>query len=209
MGSRHVPDRFPGLPLTQAALGFASARHVDQYRESDRAPFIEHPIEVGQLLHRDGHPDHVIAAGLLHDVLEKTTTTRAELERRFGARVARLVSTVSDDPSISGYVERKRELRDRVSRADPDALAVYAADKVAKVHELASFPASRRIGRDEHAKLSHYRASLQMLRQAGGAGILVDHLEAELSRLAEPVAGDLSARSTSVSALRARSAAGG
>jgi (p)ppGpp synthase/HD superfamily hydrolase len=207
MRSRRETDRFTRLPLTQAALGFATARHIDQYRESDCAPFIEHPIEVARLLQRDGHPDHVIAAGLLHDVLEKTTTTHAELERRFGARIARLVTTVSDDPSIEGYAERKHELRDRVARAESDALAMFAADKIAKVRELALLPASERAGRDVDAKLSHYRASLQMLRQVAGASTLVDHLEAELSRLVSPDAADQPSKTTPVSALRARSAA--
>lgn len=48
-----------------------------------------HPIEVGWLLLCDGQPDEVIVAGLLHDVLEKATTTPAELRRRFGERGSR------------------------------------------------------------------------------------------------------------------------
>ena len=64
-------DSFAGLPMAQAALEFASARHAGQYREIDHSPFIAHPVEVGSLLHGDGQPDEVIAAGLLHDVLER------------------------------------------------------------------------------------------------------------------------------------------
>lgn len=78
--------------------------------------FIVHPIEVGRLLLCDGQPDEVIVAGLFHDVLGKTTTTPAELRLRFGARITRLVESVSDDPSIDYYKSRKRELRDRVAR---------------------------------------------------------------------------------------------
>ena len=89
--SRRAAERFAGLPMAQAALRFARARHAGQYREIDHAPFIAHPIEVGCLLHGDGQPDEIIAAGLLHDVLEKTATTSAELHRRFGARIAQLV----------------------------------------------------------------------------------------------------------------------
>ena len=186
MSQRREIDRFTGLPLTQAALGFATARHRDQYRDSDREPFITHPLEVARLLHRDGHADHVIAVGLLHDVLEKTTTTRAELALRFGPRIARLVTAVSDDPSIENYAERKEELRERVARADPDALAVFAADKIAKVRELASPSAWTPTGGNTSAKLTHYYASLQMLRRAAGATRLVDCIDAELSRLGAP-----------------------
>ena len=130
----------PWPSMTRTALSFASSRHAGQHREIDGAPFIAHPLEVARLLQRDGQPDHVVAAGLLHDVLEKTATTRRELEREFGTRVTRLVAAVSDDPSISDYQERKRELRDRVARSDSDALAIYAADKIAKVRELGLLP---------------------------------------------------------------------
>ena len=132
VGSRRAVDSFHGLPMARAALRFASARHANHRREVDHAPFIAHPIEVGSLLCADGQPDEVIAAGLLHDVLEKTGTSRVELERRFGVRVAGLVESVSDDPSIDDYSARKRELRDRVAHAGSDTVAIFAADKISK-----------------------------------------------------------------------------
>ena len=46
--------------------------HAGQRRQLDGAPFIEHPLEVAAILHDAGAPDHVIAAGILHDTLEKT-----------------------------------------------------------------------------------------------------------------------------------------
>ena len=169
--------------MAQAALKFASARHANQYREIDHAPFIAHPIDVGSLLRRDGQPDEVIAAGLLHDVLEKTGTTRAELQRRFGARISGLVESVSNDPSIDDYGSRKRgELRDRVARAGPDTIAIFAADKVSKVRELALLATSRLDKPTTPAKLAHYRASLNMLRGVAGNSALVDLLDAELNR---------------------------
>jgi HD domain len=204
-GSRPTADQFAG-PIAQAALKFASARHTKQYREIDHAPFIAHPIEVGRLLHRQGQPDEVIAAGLLHDTLEKTATTRAELQHRFGTRVARLVESVSDDPSIGDHESRKRELRDRVAHADPDALAIFAADKIAKVQELAPLPLSRLHEPATRAKLAHYRASLKMLRRVARDGALVDRLDAELSRLLAPtVTGTRSAGATTATAHSKRS----
>ncbi len=190
-----------GLPMAQAALRFARARHAGQRRETDDAPFIDHPIEVAWLLRRDGQPDEVIAAGLLHDVLEKTATTSAELRRRFGARITRLVESVSDDPSIRDYQPRKRDLRDRIAQAGPDTHAVFAADKIAKVRELARLPAQQLNEPQNRAKLTHYRASGNMLRRAAGQLALVDLLDAELNRLA--VTRTQSARTTT-SARRAK-----
>ena len=154
--------------MARAALRFARARHAGQHREIDHAPFISHPIEVGSLLRRDGQPDEIIAAGLLHDMLEKTATTSAELHRRFGAHIARLVESVSDDPSIGDYESRKRELRDRVARSDSNTCAIFAADKISKVRELAQLPARRLGDTKVRAELAHYCASLEMLRRVDG-----------------------------------------
>ena len=187
---RRAAGRFAGLPMAQAALRFARARHAGQHREIDHAPFIAHPIEVGRLLHGDGQPDEIIAAGLLHDILEKTATTSAELHRRFGPHIARLVESVSDDPSLGDYKSRKRDLRDRVAHADPGTRAVFAADKIAKVRELALLPAWQLNEPKNRAKLAHYRASLEMLRRVDEHVPLIDLLDAELNQLlARAVAG--------------------
>jgi hypothetical protein len=96
----------------------ARAGNADQCREVDRSPFIDRPIEVGWLLRLHGQPDDVIAAGPLHDVHEETATTGAELQRRFGALIAWLVESGSDDPSVVDDKFRKRELRAR-ARTSP------------------------------------------------------------------------------------------
>ena len=181
--SHSATDSFAGLSTAQAALEFASTRHADQYREIDHAPFIAHPIEVGSLLKRDGQPDEVIAAGLLHDLLEKTQTTGAELQRRFGASIARLVESVSDDPAIADYESRKHELRDRIAQAGSHTVAIFTADKISKVRELALLPTSSLDETTTLVKLAHYRASLKMLRRVAGNSALVKLLEAELDRL--------------------------
>ena len=181
-----APDRSGGLPIVRAALEFASARHANQYREIDGAPFIVHPIEVGQLLDHDRQPDEVVAAGLLHDTLEKTTATSTELQQRFGGRVARLVESVSDDSTISDYESRKCELRDRVARAEADTIAIFAADKISKVRELTLLPAPRLDEPTTRARLKHYQATLEMLRTVAGDVAPVDRLEAELHQLLEP-----------------------
>lgn len=142
----------------------------------------------------------MIAAGLLHDTLEKTATTSAELRRRFGARVAGLVESVSADPSIADPEQRKRQLRDRVAHSGSGSVAIFAADKISKVRELALLPASRLHETSARAKLGHYQASLEMLRRVARHGALVDGLDAELSRLlARTDTGTRTARATKTS----------
>ena len=130
------PTFFDDLPITRRALEFAAARHTGQRRAADQAPFILHPLEVAQLLRGRDYPDEVIAAGVLHDVIESAGVGHAELEERFGQHVAALVSAVTEPSTEGGYRERKAALRDAVASAEPDAVAIYAADKVAKLREL-------------------------------------------------------------------------
>jgi hypothetical protein len=85
---------------------------------------------------RSHYPDCVVAAAVLHDVLEDTDAERSELEARFGPEVAELVALVSDDPSIDDEEQREDDVRERVRRAGGYALVVYAADKVATIREL-------------------------------------------------------------------------
>ena len=121
---------------------------------------------------------------MLHDLLEKTQTTGAELQRRFGASIARLVESVSDDPSIPDYESRKHELRDRIAHAGAATVAIFTADKISKVRELALLPSSSLDETTTRAKLVHYRASLKMLRRVAANSALVDLLDAEFDRLA-------------------------
>src|SRR5207237_4195504 len=114
---RRLPDVMTRLPRTRAALSYAQERHAGQLRKADRAPFIEHPAEVAWLLYRAGAPDHVIAAGVLHDTIENSGVDMGELRARFGTRVAELVLALSEDPDIRPYARRKAALRDQVAAA--------------------------------------------------------------------------------------------
>jgi (p)ppGpp synthase/HD superfamily hydrolase len=180
-----VAPSFVGrLPLTRAALEFALRRHAGQRREGDHAPFVLHPLDVGALLSLAGYADHVVAAGVLHDVLENTDTDAVELERRFGAGVPALVRAVTDDPAIEDGRARKSALRSRVAAGPTEAAAIFAADKVSKAREL-RLKLSCGLPDDEaEQQLGHYRASLSMLEAVLGPGHpLLEQLRFELETL--------------------------
>ncbi len=175
------------LPMTSAALAFAEIKHAGQRRKFDGAPFIEHPVEVASLLCDAGAPDDVIAAGILHDTLEKTSTDMAELRARFGSRTAGLVAAVSEDESIGGYATRKAALRRQVEAAGPEAMMVFAADKVSKVRELAVGPPGSEaarlaatVSRTRQRRLIHYRRCLELLERHLANSPLVAQLRSEL-----------------------------
>src|SRR3977135_2975533 len=184
-----IPDSASGLlPQTQAALDYARTVHRGQLRDVDGAPFVEHPVDVASLLYAVAAPDHLIAAGDLHDVLEKTPATVFDLRRRFGSMIASLVLAVSEDERIAGYNERKRALRQKVADAGEEALTLFAADKVSKTRELPLQPVPLwgRARRSRTRRLAHYERCLVLLQERLPASPLVAQLQAELARLPKP-----------------------
>ena len=174
-----LPPFAESRPAVRRAVEWALVMHADQRREVDQAPFVLHPLEVASLLSGRDFDDEVVTAGVLHDIVETTSVTRDDIERRFGTRVARLVAAVTENANIAEYAQRKAALREQVARADRDAHAIYAADKIAKVRELRA-----RATQDPRVlhgrKLEHYRASLETLRGCADGLALVDQLEFEL-----------------------------
>jgi (p)ppGpp synthase/HD superfamily hydrolase len=185
------------LSQTDAAFAYAELMHAGQ-RRGDGTPFILHPLEVASLLRDLGAPDHLVAAGVMHDLIEKTDVTAADLQQRFGPRITALVLAVSDDARIAGYARRKAALRRQVAGAGEEALMLFAADKLSKLRELRRetgtdsrvSAASARAREVRARRLRHYRRSLALLEEGLPESRLVRELRDELAALpgpAEPV----------------------
>jgi len=186
------PPFLEELPLAREAFAWAAELHRGQRRGSDAAMFVLHPLEVAMLLHNRGFDDEVVAAALLHDTVEDTEVTTAEVEARFGPRVAGFVAALSDDAD-GEYEDRKALLRAQVAAAGCEAQAIFAADKVSKARELRAEAArnpSRLADAALQRRLLHYEASLEMLEAAAPDLALVRQLRFELWALrALPPAG--------------------
>jgi guanosine-3',5'-bis(diphosphate) 3'-pyrophosphohydrolase len=123
--------------LVRDALETARRAHAGQLRRgSDGHPYIDHPVAVAEILIKHRYGDEVLAAGLLHDVVEKSEIGIDEVRERFGEVVGDLVEAMTEDESIDDYEERKEEHRLRVASADPAAAAIFAADKLTNVAML-------------------------------------------------------------------------
>jgi (p)ppGpp synthase/HD superfamily hydrolase len=177
------------LPKTRAALDYARRLHKGQTR-ADGGPFFLHPQEVAALLAEADARDDLIAAGALHDVLEKTPARACDVRERFGSTVAALVEAVSENPGIAGYGARKAALRAKAARAGEDALQLLAADKISKARELGLSSAHDRTEvrhppREANSgaqRLAHYRGCLRLLEQRLPDSPLVSLLAAELTK---------------------------
>ncbi|MCB1922749.1 MAG: bifunctional (p)ppGpp synthetase/guanosine-3',5'-bis(diphosphate) 3'-pyrophosphohydrolase, partial [Gammaproteobacteria bacterium] len=76
------------------AASFAAMRHRDQRRKDEAAsPYINHPLALADVLVNEGGIADIetIVAALLHDTIEDTETTAAEIENAFGAVVRMIV----------------------------------------------------------------------------------------------------------------------
>ncbi len=98
--------------LIRRAYDFACAAHDGQKRKSGE-PYIIHPLNVASLLAEMHFDPAVIAAGLLHDVLEDCDIPRPELEAQFGQEVLMLVEGVTKLDKVEERVkEDSKRLRD-------------------------------------------------------------------------------------------------
>ena len=172
-----VPEFARGSRLLEDAYELALDAHCGSGRTGDTG--IDHPTAVAALLDEQGFPPEVIAAGLLHDVVEDTATRQEEVVERFGPEIGGLVAVMTEDRSIEPYEERKAEHRARVSEHSTRAAAIYAADKLAKTRALHQDEG----GNLSEAKLDHYRRTLIELREAHPELPFLEELEEALQDL--------------------------
>jgi HD domain len=121
------------------ALEFAVLRHaaVKQERKGTEFPYVVHPIRVAEILDRFDYPEDVVVAGFLHDLVEDAGVPLEELRQDFGARVAELISKVSEEDKSLPWRERKEEALAALEvESDQDVLALVAADKLDNVQSL-------------------------------------------------------------------------
>ncbi|MEX2108588.1 MAG: HD domain-containing protein [Solirubrobacterales bacterium] len=175
------------------ALEVAREAHAGQIRSgSGGMPYINHPVAVTELLSKHGYDDEaVLAAALLHDVVEDSELSVDDVAKRFGTPVAELVETLTDDEELEPYERRKEEHRRRVAEAGGDALAIYGADKLTNVRALRLAYASEGEAAGEEfkvpldAKEKIWVADLEMLQREAPELPFLDDLEASLSALRE------------------------
>jgi hypothetical protein len=137
----------------------------------------------------EGGDDAMVAAALLHDVIEDTEIEIERIEREFGADVAALVAAMTDDRTIGDYEARKDALRDQVREAGERAALIYASDKLANSSDLRG--AYGEIGEDVAGRLKIsldgririWRDDLEMCRELLGERAVVGDLDAMLTGL--------------------------
>lgn len=123
------------MNLTIRSISFAAKAHETQYRKATDIPYIAHPYTVGMLLKEAGCKDEVVAAGILHDVVEDSECTLDQIEVEFGAVVANIVKGCSEPDKSLPWEARKEHTITFLKQASLEVKLVACADKL---HNLMS-----------------------------------------------------------------------
>ena len=124
------------------AIKFAVDAHSGMTRKRVGTPYIMHPMETAVIVSTLTCDEDVIAAALLHDVVEDTPVTIEEVEERFGPRVAQLVASETEDkrpgiPRSESWRQRKEESLEELARTDDlDIKRLWLGDKLSNMRSF-------------------------------------------------------------------------
>jgi (p)ppGpp synthase/HD superfamily hydrolase len=118
------------MDIIEKALQTASKSHEGQYRKNTDIPYITHPVAVGMMLIKAGYSDDIVAAGILHDTVEDTPLTLEDIEKEFGANIAKMVSGSSEPDKSLPWKDRKEHTIEYLKTASEEIRAVVCADKL-------------------------------------------------------------------------------
>jgi len=176
--------------VVMRSLELAARWHKGQTRKhpSEEIPYIAHPAGVGMLLMRAGFDDEIIAAGILHDVVEDCGVTLEDLASAMTPRIAELVSWVTEPSKSVPWSERKRVYRERLAMAPHGALAIATADHLHNMESLiSSVQTSGDVWTlfhiDKQTKMVHERQVFNIVHSGLGASPLVDLLGVVLDKI--------------------------
>ncbi len=127
------------MTLVSDAMIFASKAHDGMLRKGTNLPYIVHPAEVAAIAATMTEEPELLAAALLHDVMEDCGVTQAELAAQFGERVALLVKSETQerngDPRDT-WLERKQGAVARLAQAGREAKIIALSDKLSNMRAI-------------------------------------------------------------------------
>lgn len=127
------------------ALKFSAEKHRHQRRKDREAsPYINHPIEVAELLLRVGQVEDadIVTAAILHDTIEDTDTQPEEIEQLFGGRVLSFVKEVTDDKTLPKEIRKERQV-ETASHKSEGAKQIKIADKISNLRDIVHSPPAK------------------------------------------------------------------
>lgn len=130
------------MDLVSEAIVFSTKAHDGMRRRKSDAPYILHPMEVGAIIGSMTDKQEVIAAGVLHDVVEDAGITIEEIGEKFGARVMELVASETENkreelPPEQTWLIRKEESIEKLRTTnDIEVLMLWIGDKLSNIRTI-------------------------------------------------------------------------
>ncbi len=118
---------------------YAEIAHQGQKRKYSGEPYINHPREVARIVAKVGGSKEMIAAALLHDVVEDCEGYNLiEISKHFGPEVSMLVGWLTDvsRPEDGNRLARKAMDREHSGRATPAAKTIKMADLISNTRSI-------------------------------------------------------------------------
>lgn len=132
------------MKTVDQAIMFAKAAHQNQMRDDGVTPYYIHLLNVAQNLRDHGIlSEQVLAAAVLHDIIEDTSWSYHDVAKEFGAEVAELVRHCSDDTRLPS-VARFNEMLDHVLVMPFNAMLIKLADILDNVGDMSTWKPKRR-----------------------------------------------------------------
>jgi (p)ppGpp synthase/HD superfamily hydrolase len=135
--------------IIQKALFYAYEKHKKDKRKGTTIPYIVHPVDVASILIKERNnskvSDELIAAGLLHDVVEDTETSFKDIEKKFGKKVMILVKAASEPEKhkMESEKEKRKNWKGRkeytielIKKENRNAKLLSCADKLANIRDI-------------------------------------------------------------------------
>ena len=117
------------------AIFYATKAHQGQRRKQKDIDMIFHPFTVGMNLQRNGCDEDVVAAGILHDVVEDTKYTFEDIEREFGKEIRDYVYDASEPDKSLPWKIRKAHTIEHVKTSPLGSKLIVACDKISNLED--------------------------------------------------------------------------
>ena len=176
------------MNVIEKAIGFAVKAHAGALRKGTNLPYILHPMEAASIAAQLTDDQEIIAATVLHDTIEDTETSAEDIRKEFGARVASLVSSNTENkrrelPAADTWLIRKQETVEHLKTASRAVKTVVFADKLSNLRSMVTDYIAegesfwnRFEMKDPHKQVWYYGAMIESFEELGDSPLHREYL---------------------------------
>ena len=138
------------------AIKFATKAHGKQKRKYTGEPYITHPIAVMEIVRTVPHTEEMLVAAVLHDTVEDTPVTLADIKAEFGTKVMKLVEGLTDvsKPQDGNRKTRKAMDRAHTAKQSAEVQTIKLADLIHNTESIGRFdPKFYKVYREEKIRI--------------------------------------------------------